>query len=96
MNINKIRSQYADYISAGIRYALIESGLKQWPESTVIIAPLLTSDLALIDSLLGFKVIVSDIPTSFDFHLAFESDEVSSYKLLTYFTEYCELNSIGD
>ena len=87
----KLRSQYAEYISAGVRFALKETGLKQFPDSTVIVVSRSYSSLCGLEQIIGFPVVVSDISTSMNFHLAFNSDEESSYKLLVAFTEYLEL-----
>ena len=90
-DLTERRSQYTEYISAGVRFAMKETGIKQWPESTVIVVTQSTSELCNFDQIIGFPVVVSNIPTSYDFHLAFSSDEEANYKLLTAFTEYCEL-----
>lgn len=86
----KTRSKYADYIAEGWRYAMKETGLKEWPPGTIIIAKSY-SILAEIDEIIGVKIFVCDIPSAFDFFVAFPAEFQESYKLQDAFMEYLGL-----
>jgi hypothetical protein len=81
------RSKYADYIAAGWRYAMEETGLKEWPSGTIIIAKSY-SILSEIDEIIGIKIFACDIQSPFDFFVAFPSEFQESYKLQDAFMEY--------
>ncbi|HAR37926.1 MAG TPA: hypothetical protein DCS09_04750 [Porphyromonadaceae bacterium] len=89
MNAEK-RAKYADYIAAAVRYAIQETGLK-WPEATILVVKSY-SELAGVDSIIGFQVYVMDMPSSFDFFVAFPAAYTNKYKLQKAFLEYMELN----
>ena len=90
------RSKWANYISAGVRYALEETGKRHFPDSTRIIVFNDYHDLAQFSQLLGFNILMSNISTSYDFCLAFDSEETSNYKLLKAFDEFIQLNNVED
>lgn len=84
----EIRSKYATYISAAIRYIQKESGLVL-PEDTILITKSYTG-LYEIDDMIGLKVFVCDIPSAFDFYIAFPSENMQYYKMQRYFQEYLD------
>jgi len=92
----KLKSSYVEYISAGVRYALKETGLKTFPESTHIIVFNKYHDLANFDMIIGFPILVTEISTPYDFCLAFNSEEQSNYKLLKEFDEFLNLFSLEE
>ena len=90
-----IRSQYVEYIAEGMGYSLAESGLKFWPDDTYIVVVDTSSPLIDFDKLMDIPVIISDIPSSYEFFMAIGKPEKSEdLKLLTYFKEYMSLHSI--
>ena len=88
------RETYAQYISAALRHAMRETRIK-FPEECFIITNYF-SDLAQFDELVGMKVLVTNIPSSFDWSIGFNSEEESSYKLLKQIYEFQELYSIEE
>ena len=94
--IQEKRSMWAEYISVGVRYALKETGKRHFPDSTRIVVFNTYHDLAQFSQLIGFNILVSQISTSYDFCLAFNSEEEQAYKLLTAFEEFIELYHIED
>jgi len=90
------RSKWVKYISAGVRYALEETGKKHFPDSTLLIVFNGYHDLAQFDQIIGFNILISNISSSYDFCLAFDVEEVSDYKLLKAFDEFIQLNSVED
>lgn len=88
MNMQK-RSQYAEYISNGIRFAEQETG-RTWPEKTVIITkPWI--DLAELDNIIGFPIFVTEISSEDSFNLSFPASYTDSYLLLKSFNEYLNI-----
>ena len=85
----ELRSVYVEYIAAGLRYASEQTG-KQWPGSTVVVTKTY-SKLAEVDDIMGMDVLVMDMPSSYEFFVAFRSCFESDYKLQTAFLEYMEL-----
>ena len=85
------RSRYVEYISKGVRYALKETGKRHFPDTTRLIVFNTYSPLCGWSQLLGFNILVTDIPSSYEFCLAIASEEESNYKLLKAFLEYLEL-----
>ena len=96
INRAQTRLIYSEYISKGVRYALKETGLKQFPESTQVIVFTHFHFLAGYKEIIGFPILVSEISTPYDFTLGFNSDEESSYKLLKEFDEYQNLYKMED
>ena len=90
----KIRSEYADYIADGIRFAINETGLN-WPSDTVIITKPWCK-LAEYNDLLGFAIFVTQMESAYDFHLAFKAENEKEYKLLEVFDEYLNLYKMED
>lgn len=88
------RSQYADFIAKGIQYAIKESRL-EWPASTILVTTPF-SEMAEIDEIMGMRIFVTGIPTSFDFFPAFPAEYTEKYKLFKYFMEYMELYAIEE
>ena len=91
MNIER-RSKYADYIADAMRFAAKETGL-QWPDETIIVAKSY-SELAGIDDIIGMRVFVMDMPSSFDFFVAFPALFEVEQKLQKAFGEYQGLYSL--
>ncbi len=87
MNI-ETRIKYADYIAKCIREASIETGVN-WPEETILVVKSY-SELANIDEIIGMKIWVMDMPSSFDLFVAFPSENVDCYKLQKAFRENVE------
>ena len=91
---NKLRSQYANYLSDAIRYAMKETKVN-FPKKTIIVAKSYTP-LAEIDEIIGMKIYVMDMPSSFEFFIAFPAENTQQYKLQKAFLEYIELYSLED
>lgn len=85
MNATK-RSEYADYLAAATRYA-IEETKTSWPEDTVFVVKSY-SELAGLDNIIGWKILIMDMPSSFDFFVAYSSDNPNKHQ--KYFLEYLE------
>ncbi len=85
MNI-ALRSNYAEYISKGIRYSEQSTGLK-FPDNTIIITSPFSA-LFELDSILGYPIYVAEIETSKHFHISFPSKEVFCLQLLRAFNDY--------
>ena len=84
-----LRSKYVEYIANALRFSEKETGAK-WPEDTIIVAKSVSS-LAETDALMGMQVFVMDMPSSYDFFVAFPSRHVHSYKLQKAFNDYQEM-----
>ena len=84
----KTRSKYADYIAAAIRSVQQESGLT-FPEGTILITKTY-NELSGINEIIGLKVFVCNIPSPYDFYIAFPSEHEKYYKLQKYFQEYLD------
>ena len=87
--IQEIRAIYADYIAAAIRYAVNETGVA-WPKGTVLVTNYY-QQLAEEEEIVGMKVFVAKIPTSFDFFPVFPAENVDSVGLLRAFSEFLEI-----
>lgn len=84
------RSQYADYLASAVRYAIRETH-SDWPEETVFVTHSY-SELAELDDIIGWPVLIMDMPNSFDFFVAYPSSNPSAHQ--RYFLEYLELYSM--
>lgn len=89
----EIRSKYAEYISSAIRFAQKEAGLNL-PKETILIVKSY-EELSNLEDIIGLKIFVCDMPSSYDFFIAFPSDNVNHYKLQKYFDEYLSLYSLN-
>ena len=85
------RGHYSEYMAKGVRYALKETGLRQWPESTIVIVHGAYQPLADLDEILGWPIYVTNTPSSNEFGLAFKSYEEANYGLLKAFNEYLDI-----
>jgi hypothetical protein len=85
-----IKNTYIDYIAEGIRYALKNTKLKEFPEDTIICV-VSYSPLTGLDTICGFPIFICNIDTSFEFFLAFKAHNEKYYKLLTSFKEFLEM-----
>ena len=88
------RHEINEYIAAGIRYAARETMLR-WPEETIIVTTSFC-ELAELDEIIGMKVFIMDAPSSFDFFVAFPSENKVSYKLQKAFLEYLDLYELPE
>jgi len=88
------RSEIAEYIAAGIRFAARETKL-QWPEDIIIVAKSF-SELVDLNEILGIRVYVMDMPSSYDFFIAFPAENEISYKLQKAFLEYMDLYDLPE
>lgn len=88
------RSKYVEYIAGGIRFAEKETGLI-WPENTGILTKP-WAELSELDTIAGMPVLVTGMESAFDFFPCFNSEEVSSYKLLKAFSEYLQITTMED
>ena len=86
------RSKYAEYIAGAIRFAIKETGLI-WPDETMLVVKSY-SPLAEIDEIIGMKIFVMDMPSSYEFFVAFPSCHHNKYKLQKAFNEYQEIYSL--
>ncbi len=86
MTLLEIRSKYVEYIAAGIRYIQEETKLSL-PEDTILICKSYC-ELARFDKIIGMEVYISDIPSDYDFFIAFKSRHKNSVKLLKCFEDY--------
>jgi len=97
MDNYKQRSMYINYIAKGIRFTLKETGLKQLPDSTIIILFSKYHLLAGESQILGLPIFISNINTSYDFGLGFNIKEINpNYKLLEAFNEFLDLYSLEE
>lgn len=94
MRLNLLRSKYVDYISAGIRYALTETGIKSFPDSVIILTAA-WSDLLHFESIIGYKILVTNIESNYDFGIALPPTEDNN-RLLKAFDEYQQLTDMED
>lgn len=86
------RRAYAEYIAGGLRYAEKETR-KKWPAETVIVTKSYDA-LAEYDELLGMKILVMDVPSSYDYFLAFPAeDAIGKKSLQKAFLEYIDFNA---
>lgn len=88
----EIRANYANNIADAIRFAMKETGL-EWPEETILIVKSY-SPLAEIDEIIGMKIFVSDIPSTFEYFVAFPSCHQSAYRIQMSFRDYLEIYSL--
>ncbi len=79
------RAKYADYIAECLQMAANETGV-EWPKDTILVVKTY-SDLAELNEIIGMKIWVMDMPSSFDFFVAFPSNNVDCYKLQKVFKE---------
>lgn len=86
------RAKYAEYITTGISLVIQETGLP-WPDTTIIITKP-WCELAELDTLIGWPIYVTEMQSSYDFHLSIPANEESSRKLLKSFDEYLNLYSL--
>ena len=85
----ELRSQYVEYIAEAIRFAIKETGM-DFPKETIIVAKSY-SELANLNDILGLKIYVMDMPSSYDFFIAFPSENVKHYKLQKSFLDFLNL-----
>ena len=86
--MNKGTQEYVDFtdkLSKAIRETIKATGISP-PKSSVLIVPY-WGGMEGLDSIMGFKVMVADTTYDSNFILAFDSDEVDSYKFLKEFNE---------
>ena len=83
------KSAYADYIAEAIRYAINETGTA-WPKNTFL-ATNYYQELAELDEIVGMKIFITKIPTSYDFFPVFPAENVDSIGLLRTFSEFLEI-----
>jgi len=88
------RSFYAEYIAGAIRFCYENTGF-YFPDETIICVKSY-SELAEHSEILGFKIYAMDMPSSFDFWLAFPSDNNGIYILHKTLEEYFNLYDIDD
>ncbi len=86
------RSVLAEYVASAVRYAAKDTKM-QWPEDTIIVAKSYT-ELAELDDIIGMKIYIMDMPSSFDFFVAFKAENVEHSKLQKAFLEYLEMYNI--
>jgi len=92
--MTETRRQYAEHIAEVIRYALKESGVKKLPEKSIIVAKLY-SPLCDFDEILGIPIYVMDMPSSFEFFIAYPSVENQNMgRFQKYFEEGLDLFDI--
>ena len=83
------KSKYADYLAKCIRETIKSTGL-EWPEETILCVKSY-SDLAYFDQIIGMKIYVMDMPSAYDFWVAFPAQEESKYELQKAFRECLDL-----
>jgi hypothetical protein len=93
MNLQR-RAVYAEYIASALRFAELETKLK-WPEETCIVT---TSygELASLDEILGWPILVMDMPSSYEFFVAFPPMCSKVAGLQKAFLEYLDLYNIDE
>ena len=79
------RSKYAEKIASEIRYAQKETGLT-FPKETILVVKSY-SELAELDSIIGLDIYVMDMPSSYEYFVAFPSWKERHYKLQKAFIE---------
>ena len=89
------RQYYAEMYAKALRNATVETGLN-WPGDTILVVQS-WGELAGLDSLLGMKIFIADIRSSYDCLPAFTSDQEKYAPLLKAFTESMEaVGDVGD
>jgi hypothetical protein len=83
------RAEFADYIAEGIRFSTMQTGQK-WPDETIVVAKSY-SELASLDNIIGMPVFVMDMPSSFDFFVAFPAQFEHERELQKKFEEYLSI-----
>lgn len=86
--IVKKRSEYAEYIGEAIRFAVKQSGIKL-PDTTILVVKGY-SELSYLDDILGLPIYVMDMPSTYEFFLAFPS-ACNDNEIQRNFQEYLDL-----
>lgn len=79
-------SRLSNAIAYAVREAIKETGIKQFPESTIVLVSY-WDELSNRDTICGWPVYVSNSLGGNEVKLAFKSKEESSYKLLKAFED---------
>lgn len=83
------RNKYAEYIASGVRLAIQETGIT-WPDTTIIITHS-WSELAKLDTLIGWPIYITEMSSPYDFHLSFPANNETERRLLKAFDEYMNI-----
>jgi len=83
------RAKYASVIAKCIRKATMDTRIT-WPGHTILVVKSY-SELAELNNIIGLPIYVMDMPSAYDFFIAFPSDEINHYKLQKAFQEYLDL-----
>jgi hypothetical protein len=89
MNDKNERSTYAKYIAEALQEAQRVTGINL-PEGTVLVAKSY-SPLAAYDEIIGMKIFVMDMPSSYEFFIAFPSANEKYYPLQKAFCEALDI-----
>jgi len=81
----ELRSKYANLLADCIRIAEEETG-RQWPETTIICVKSY-SPLAELDEILGMKIFVMDMPSEYEFFVAFPAENSDRWALQKVFRD---------
>ena len=79
------RSKYAEKIASEIRYVQKETGI-MLPDKTILVVKSY-SELAELDNIIGIDIYVMDMPSSYEYFIAFPSSNEKYYKLQKAFIE---------
>ena len=88
------RSEYVQYMAGGLRY-IKQITEHEAPDDTIIICKSYC-ELAELDEILGMPIYVSNIPSPFNFFIAFKSKNPTQAKAQAVFLEYMETYELGD
>lgn len=86
---SETRAKYVEYIAEAMWFAEKETSMK-WPDETIVVVKSF-SELSEIDEIIGLKIYVTDMPSSYEFFIAFPSRHEKEYGLQKAFGEYQEL-----
>ena len=86
------KAAYVNYLARAIKFTEEETGLK-WPGNAILVTQSY-EDLAELDEIAGIKIYVTQISSSYDFFIAFPSEEPNRDLLLRAFDEFCDLYNI--
>ncbi len=89
MNIATRRAELAETVAAAVREAMTETGIKSWPDETILLVSSY-ADIAEFDDLLGWQVFVVETTGSKEVDIAFPSGNINHYPLLKAFRSAME------
>ena len=83
------RNKYAEYIATVAQQALTDSGIRGYPDETILCVSV-HSELAELENIIGWPIYVIDMPSSYDMTIAIPSGSDEHDRLVTAFREALE------